>query len=78
MFVPWVGGLIYLIVRGRSMTERQASKAKELQSAQDDYIKQVAGTPISAADQIASARALLDSGTINQSEFDTLKVKALA
>ena len=78
IFVPWVGALIYLIARGRSMTERQISKAKEMQAAQEQYIQQVAGTPTSAADQIASAKALLDSGTINQSEFDTLKAKALA
>ena len=29
IFVPWVGALIYLIARGRSMTERQMTKAKE-------------------------------------------------
>ena len=78
IFVPWVGALIYLIVRGRSMTERQLAKAKEMQSAQADYIKQVAGTPTSSADQIASAKALLDSGAIDQGEFDKLKAKALA
>jgi hypothetical protein len=78
IFVPWVGALIYLIARGRSMTERQMSKAAELEAAQSEYIKQVAGTPTSAADQIASAKALLDSGTIDQSEFDLLKAKALA
>jgi hypothetical protein len=78
IFVPWVGALIYLIVRGRSMTERQQSKAAELQAAQADYIKQVAGAPNSAADQIASAKSLLDSGAINQSEFDALKAKALS
>ena len=77
IFVPWVGALIYLIARGRSMTERQMSRAAEMQAAQDDYIKQVASTS-SAADQIAGAKALLDSGAINQSEFDTLKAKALA
>ena len=78
IFVPWVGALIYLIARGRSMTERQQSQAAQMQAAQADYIKQVAGAPTSAADQIAGAKALLDSGTINQSEFDALKAKALA
>ena len=78
IFVPWVGALIYLIARGRSMTERQIGKAKEMQAAQEEYIQQVAGTPTSAADQIASAKALLDSGTIDEGEFDTLKAKALA
>ena len=78
IFVPWLGALIYLIVRGRSMTERQMNRAAELQAAQDDYIKQVAGGPTSAADQIASAKSLLDSGAIDQSEYEALKAKALA
>ena len=80
IFVPWVGALIYLIARGRSMTERQMARAKEMQSAQDDYIKSVAGSGggSSAADQIASAKGLLDSGVIDQSEFAALKAKALA
>ena len=78
IFVPWLGALIYLIARGRSMTERQLTRAKEMQAAQDQYIQQVAGTSTSPADQIANAKALLDAGTIDQSEFDTLKAKALA
>ena len=78
IFVPWVGALIYIIARGRSMTERQMTAMAQQQAAQDTYIKQVAATSTSAADQIASAKALLDSGTITQAEFETLKAKALA
>ena len=78
IFVPWLGALIYLIARGRSMNERQLTRAKEMQAAQEQYIQQVAGTSTSPADQIANAKALLDSGTIDQSEFDALKAKALA
>jgi hypothetical protein len=78
VFVPWFGALIYLIARGRSMTQRQLDAATQMRAEQDKYIQQVAGTSQSSADQIASAKALLDSGTITQAEFDTLKAKALA
>jgi len=78
IFVPWVGALIYLIARGRSMTERQMAEAAEIKAAQDQYIQEVAGTKANPASQIADAKSLLDSGAISQTEFDTLKAKALA
>ena len=77
VFVPWVGALIYLIARGRSMTDRQVAAVREQQAAQEEYIQQVAGTT-SPADQIASAKGLLDTGAISQAEFDSLKAKALS
>jgi ABC-type sugar transport system permease subunit len=77
IFLPWIGVLIYLIVRGRSMTERQHQAMLDQQSAQQQYIQQVAGSN-SPTDQIANAKSLLDSGAITQEEFDALKAKALA
>lgn len=78
VFVPWLGALIYLIARGRSMTERQMAALKQQKEAQDEYIQQVAGKKSGPAEQIADAKALLDSGAIDQAEFQTLKAKALA
>ena len=78
IFVPWIGALIYLIARGRSMTERQAQAVEQAQAAQAHYIKQVAGAGSTPADQIANAKSLLDSGAIDRAEFDVLKAKALA
>ncbi|MET4134479.1 PLDc N-terminal domain-containing protein [Pseudarthrobacter sp. PvP090] len=78
VFVPWLGALIYLIARGRSMTERQMAAMAEQQAAQQEYIQQVAGKSASPASQIADAKALLDSGAINQTEFESLKAKAMA
>ena len=78
VFVPWLGALIYLIARGRSMTERQMAMVAEQQAAQQEYIQQVAGKSASPASQIADAKALLDSGAISQTEFDSLKAKAMA
>jgi hypothetical protein len=77
VFVPWLGALIYLIARGRSMGERQMAAMAAQRADQEKYIKQVAATS-GPADQIASAKALLDSGAITQAEFDALKAKALA
>jgi hypothetical protein len=78
IFVPWLGALIYLIARGRSMTDRQLAAMSQQQAAQEQYIKQVAGTPTDPVARIAEAKALLDSGAIDEAEFSTLKAKALA
>ena len=77
IFFPLITALVYLIARGRGMAERQAATVGRMQEAQDAYIKSVAGSK-SAAEEIAQAKSLLDSGTISQAEYDTLKAKALA
>jgi type VI protein secretion system component VasK len=74
---PFLTAFIYLIARGRGMAERQAGAVRSAQAATDQYIKSVA-SPDNPADQIASAKTLLDNGTISQDEFDKLKQKALA
>jgi hypothetical protein len=78
IFVPWVGALIYIIARGRSMGERQMAALAQQQAQQERYIKQVASQTANPAEQNSSAKALLDSGAITQTEFDALKAKALA
>jgi ABC-type multidrug transport system fused ATPase/permease subunit len=75
---PFLAALIYLIARGKGMAERHAVAAQSAQAATDQYIKSVASQGSSPADQIASAKSLLDSGAITQQEFDQLKQKALA
>ena len=77
IFVPWLGALIYLIARGRSMSERQLAAATQLQAEQQEYIQQVAGAS-GPADEIARAKELLDSGAITQAEFEALKSRVLA
>ena len=78
ILLPWLGALVYLIVRGRSMAERQMSAVAQQRASQEEYIQQVAGKSATPAAQIADAKALLDSGAIQQTEFDVLKAKALA
>src|SRR6476619_7608882 len=77
IILPFLGIFIYLIVRGHGMAGRAAAAQ---QAAQEQYNKQIraaAGSSSNAADQIAQAKALLDQGAINQSEFDALKANAL-
>lgn len=77
VFLPFLAAFIYLIARGKSMTERRVAEMREAQAAQNSYIREVAGTSSPAA-EIESAKKLLDSGAISQAEFDALKAKALA
>ena len=78
IFVPWLGALIYLIARGKSMGERQMAAMADAQAQQEKYIKSVAAASASPAEQITHAKSLLDSGAITQEEFSALKAKALA
>lgn len=78
IFVPLLTSLVYLIVRGRGMAERQASSVEGARRAQDEYIRAVAGAGTATpADEIAKAKAMYDEGTISREEFDALKSKAL-
>ncbi|HEX5905730.1 MAG TPA: SHOCT domain-containing protein [Propionibacteriaceae bacterium] len=74
---PFLALIIYLIARGRGMAERQVGEMRKAQVATDQYIQTVASRS-NPAEQIASAKNLLDSGTITQEEFERLKQKALA
>lgn len=76
IFLPVLTALLYILVRGRGMAERQRAAMQRAKSDTDAYIREVAGK--SPADQIADAKVLLDAGTINQEEFARLKAKALA
>lgn len=75
LVLPWLTAVIYLIARGKGMTERAREATEATKKQTDDYIKQAAGR--SPAQEIADAKGLLESGTIPQADFDALKVKAL-
>ena len=79
VFLPFLAAIVYLIARGRSMSERQLAESQAAQAKTNDYIRNVAGSSASSPSaEIESAKKLLDSGAITQAEYDTLKTKALA
>jgi hypothetical protein len=75
--LPYFGVFIYLIAQGKHMAERSSKLAASNRAEFDDYVRSVAsnGGP---SDQIAKAKQLLDSGTIDAAEFEAIKRKALA
>ncbi|MGC5166614.1 SHOCT domain-containing protein [Luteimicrobium sp. DT211] len=73
---PLITALVYVIARGNGMAQRQVQAQQQAKAVTDGYIRDVAGA--SPADQIATAKQLLDSGAIDQAEFDKLKAAALA
>jgi Phospholipase_D-nuclease N-terminal/Short C-terminal domain len=75
ILVPFLGVLIYLIGNSQGMAER---KGKEMQAQQDQFAKHVQDVAGGSATEISRAKELLDSGAINQAEFESLKQKALA
>jgi uncharacterized protein HemX len=77
IITPFLGVLVYLIVRGQGMAQRQMKAAADAQNEFNSYVQSVAGSG-SATEQITQAKQLLDSGAIDQAEFDRLKAKALS
>ena len=63
IIAPFLAVLIYLIARGRGMAERQVGAVQQARAETDKYIQSVAGAS-SPADQIASAKSLLDQQAI--------------
>ena len=76
IITPFIGVFIYLISQSKGMNERNLQNVKQQRQQADEYIRSVAAED--PASQIAQAKSLLDSGAINQQEFDALKQKALA
>lgn len=76
IILPYLGVLVYLIARGRSMTERGMKAAAEQDAARRAYIQQAAGAT-SSADELTKLAALRDQGVLTQAEFDAQKAAVL-
>jgi hypothetical protein len=74
--VPWLGALVYLIARGRSMNERALARAQRQDHAFREYVQSAAG-PSSTADELAKLAELRDRGTLSEQEFAQAKAQLL-
>ncbi|MFE6846421.1 SHOCT domain-containing protein [Streptomyces sp. NPDC057686] len=80
--LPFLGVLVYVIARGKGMTQRDVKQAKENEAAFQDYIRQTAGTGPSGgsggADELAKLADLKAKGALSEEEFQQAKAKLLA
>jgi uncharacterized membrane protein YcjF (UPF0283 family) len=74
--LPYFGVFIYLIAEHSGMADRRTQSLQAQQAATDQYIRSVSGSG-GPAGEIETAQRLLDSGAINQAEYDSIKAKAL-
>ena len=71
IFIPLIGMLVYMIKRPKNLAQD-----KEMMEQMQAQQRRAAG--YSAAEEIAKAQALKDSGAITDAEFQAIKAKALA
>jgi ABC-type transport system involved in cytochrome bd biosynthesis fused ATPase/permease subunit len=73
--LPFLGALIYLIVRGEGMRERATKEQAEVRRHMDAYIRETAST--SPADELHKLNELKEKGAIDDAEFERAKAKIL-
>jgi Short C-terminal domain/Phospholipase_D-nuclease N-terminal len=75
--LPFLGILVYLIVRGGSMHERAEARAAQQEQDFQAYVQEAAGSS-SNVDQLAKLADLKASGVLSEEEFEAQKAKLLA
>lgn len=79
LVLPYLGVLVYLIVRGSGMGSRAVADAQARQEAVDDYIRvTAAGGSSSPTAELSKLAALKADGTLTEHEFEQAKAKILA
>jgi len=79
--LPYLGVLIYLIARGRSMQDRQRRQAYDMDQATRAYIREAAGSGSgsgSTTDELARLAQLHDTGALTDEEYNQQKSRLLA
>ncbi|MFI7235482.1 SHOCT domain-containing protein [Streptomyces cyaneofuscatus] len=84
ILLPYLGVLIYLIVRGRSMHERDAKAVKDSEAAFRQYVREAANSEASSSgstshvSDLTKLAELKDKGALNAEEYERAKAKLLA
>jgi hypothetical protein len=76
ILIPWFGVLLYLILRGTSMADRDVADAVAHEEAVQAYIRQTADSG-STADELSKLAALQAQGAITDAEYAQQKSSLL-
>ncbi|MCX5141658.1 MULTISPECIES: SHOCT domain-containing protein [unclassified Streptomyces] len=84
LVLPYLGVLIYVIARGKSMGTRDVKEAKERDAAFKAYVRDAAGTSdangapkASHVEDLSKLADLKDKGAITEDEYQRAKTKLL-
>jgi signal transduction histidine kinase len=78
ILVPFIAVLIYVIVRGHGMRNRDVQSAQAADDAMRAYVQSAAGSSTSTAEEINKLAELRDRGVLSPDEFAAQKAKLLA
>ncbi|MFD7619087.1 SHOCT domain-containing protein [Streptomyces sp. NPDC051658] len=87
LLLPFIGVLVYVIVRGKSMSKRDIKEAQDRDAAFKAYVREAAGTSDASGadatkkgshvDDLAKLAELKDKGAITEEEYQRAKTKLL-
>jgi Short C-terminal domain/Phospholipase_D-nuclease N-terminal len=79
IILPFLGVFVYVIARGKGMSERDMQRAADSEQQFRSYVQQAATTSGGGtADELAKLADLRDKGVISPAEFEAQKAKILA
>lgn len=76
IFLPFLGIITYLIVRGGSMSDRAAQQTREANEATAAYLHDAAA--VSHADELEKLAGLHTAGKLDDAEYTAAKAKVIA
>ena len=77
VFLPFLGVLLYLIVRGQGMRDRAIKEQADAKKHFDEYVREQAGAG-SSVDELHKLNELKEKGALSPEEFERAKAKLLA
>jgi hypothetical protein len=77
VFLPFLGVLLYLIVRGNGMRDRTIKEQADAKKHFDEYVREQAGAG-SSVEELHKLNELKEKGALSPEEFERAKAKLLS